>query len=67
MNDNKSDLALAAMAAMAGSGFGLGLPEMWSAFRPRPVRDKCTACGETIPPGKPGRKCKVCRATEATT
>lgn len=66
MNDKKSDLALAAMTAVLGSGFGLGLPDIWSAFRPRPVRDKCVKCGETMPPGKPGRKCKVCRAAEAT-
>lgn len=66
MNDKNTSLSLAALAAMAGSEFGLGLPDVWSAFRPRPVRDKCVVCGETMPPGKPGRKCKVCRAAGET-
>ena len=29
-----------------------------------PARDRCCECDKKIPPGKPGRKCKLCRGKE---
>jgi len=51
---NQAQLTLAAFAC----GYGVPMPT------PKPARNVCTACGEKIPPGKPGRRCKECRANE---
>lgn len=59
-----SSAGLIALAHATGGRFGV--PDLFS-IKPKPVRDKCVKCGETMPPGKPGRKCKACRAAEATT
>jgi hypothetical protein len=51
---NRVDLTLAAFAGISG----FQLPGV------KPARNVCKTCGEKIPPGKPGRRCKGCRSAE---
>jgi hypothetical protein len=65
MMNSKSQAMLAAMATLASMGGG-GY-ELMSLGKIGPPRNKCAQCGAEMQAGKPGRKCKECRAAEEST
>lgn len=51
-------MAAAMLGALCGVSISLG---DGTSRRYRPSSYHCVTCNESIPPGKPGRKCKTCR------
>jgi len=55
MSNPRAQVTLAAFAGLYG-GFDMSVREC-----KRARKHTCKVCGEPIPPGKPGRRCKACR------
>lgn len=62
----KAQLAMSCLAALSSmGGASFSLVPAWPG-KGRRTRFRCVKCECDIPPGRPGRSCKVCRESEAT-